>query len=164
MNQKQNNVPVDATINIQQTAELSLCEGNQELKDYYLRLIGQMCPQIKPDQSDYARLCTLKRRIERLVEMLTLFEHSWTEEIPILQKAFFMYLTLENTPRKERQQVIDVWTRWSDFQFRLGSYRGLLSQFLQYHHQIGHELGSLLNPADAETSPEPQETTEKGGE
>lgn len=137
---------------------------NQDLREYYLRQLRLMCPTMSTDKSDNARLAILKQRTERLVEMLTLFEHSWTEEIPALQKACMTYLATEILPRKERQRVIDAWSEWSDFQFQLARYRGLLTQFLQYHHRIGNELESLLSQADAGASSETQETTEKGGE
>lgn len=136
---------------------------NETLKEYYLRQLRQMCPTMDADKSDNTRLAILKQRTARIVEMLTLFEHSWTEEVPVLQKACLSYLATEGIPRKERQQIIDAWAGWSDFQFRLARYRGLLTQFLQYHHRIGHELESLLSPADAETSPESQETNQEGG-
>lgn len=96
--------------------------------------------------------------------MLTLFEHPWTEEIPVLQRACLSYLATDTVPRKERQRLIDAWAGWSDFQYQLARYRGLLTQFLQYHHRIGHELESLLSPADTEISPESQETNQEGGE
>lgn len=136
---------------------------NETLKEYYLRQLRQMCPTMDADKSDNARLAILKQRTARLVEMLTLFEHSWTEEVPALQKACLSYLAMDTVPRKERQQIIDAWAGWSDFQFKLARYRGLLSRFLQYHHRIEQELESLLNPADAETSSEPQETNQEGG-
>lgn len=164
MNPEQNNVSVNAVTDNQQTAGQSLRDENQELREYYLRQLRLMCPTMSTDKSDNSRLLILKQRTGRLIEMLTLFEHSWTEEVPVLQKACLSYLTVDTVPRKERQQVIEAWAGWSDFQFRLARYRGLLAQFLQYHHRIGQELQSLLNPADAGTSPEPQQTTEKGGE
>lgn len=164
MNQEQNNISVNAVTDNQQTAEQLLCDENQELREYYLRQLRLMCPTMSTDKSDNARLGIIKQRTGRLIEMLTLFERSWTEEVPVLQKACLSYLAMDTVPRKERQQIIDAWAGWSDFQFRLARYRGLLSQFLQYHHRIVQELESLLNPADAETSSEPSETTEKGGE
>lgn len=164
MNQEQNNISVNAVTDNQQTAEQPFCDENQELRKYYFRQLRLMCPTMSTDKSDNARLAILKQRTTRLVEMLTLFEHSWTEEVPVLQKACLSYLAVDTVPRKERQQVIEAWAGLSDFLFRLARYRGLLSQFLQYHHRIVQELESLLNPADAETSSEPQESTEKGGE
>lgn len=95
--------------------------------------------------------------------MLTLFEHSWTEEMPVMQKACLSYLTMENIPRKERQELIDAWADWTDFQFKLARYRGLLTQFLQYHHRVRQELESLQNPVNPEESPETNKTDQKGG-
>ena len=163
MNQEQNNQPVDAVLNDQQVAEQSLHDENQEIREYYLRQLRQMYPTMSTDKSDNARLAILKQRTTRLIEMLTLFEHPWTEEVPLLQKACLTYLTTEIISRKERQRIIEAWAGWSDFQFRLARYRGLLTQFLQYHHRIGHELESLLSPADAAISPETQEISQKGG-
>lgn len=160
MNQEQNNGSVNAVTDNQQTAEQP---QNQKLREYYLRHLHLMCPTMSTDLTDYMRLVALKKRTERLIEMLTLFEHSWTEEVPVLQKACLSYLATDTVPRKERQQIIDAWAGWSDFQFRLARYRGLLSQFLQYHHRIGHELESLLSPADTGTAPESPETNQEGG-
>lgn len=164
MNQEQNNISVNTVTDNQQTAGQSLRDEKQNLREYYLYQLRLMCPTIPTDVPDIARLGIIKQRTGRLIEMLTLFEHSWTEEVPVLQKACLSYLAVDTVPRKERQQVIEAWAGWSDFHFRLARYRGLLSQFLQYHHRIVQELESLLNPADAETSSEPSETTEKGGE
>lgn len=165
MNQEeQNNVSVDATTANQQTAEQPLCDETEEVRKYYLRQSHLMYPAMSTDKSDEARLAILKRQAVRLVEMLKLFERPWTEEMPVLQKACLSYLAVDTVPRKERQQVIEAWAGWSDFHFRLARYRGLLAQFLQYHHRIVQELESLLNPADAGASSEPSETTEKGGE
>ena len=136
---------------------------NQILREHYLLLLRQMCTTMSEDKSDKARLAILKQRTGRLVEMLTLFEHSWTEEVPVLQKACLTYLATESIPRKERQQIIEAWAGWSDFQFKLARYRGLLTQFLQYHHRIGHELENLLNSVDTEISLESEEINQEGG-
>lgn len=138
----------------------------EALREHYLLLIRQMCPDMSEDKPDYKKLVALQKRTSRLVEMLTLFEHSWTEEIPILQKACLSYLATENLSRKERQQVIDAWTGWSDFQFKLTPYHELLTQSLQYHLRIRQELESLLsadNTNHTETSAETQEINQKGG-
>ena len=163
MNTEQNNKPVVVTSNIQQVAEQSLHVEYQEVKAYYLRQLRLMCPTMATDKSDNARLAILKQRTDRLVEMLTLFEHSWTEEVPVLQKACLSYLATESVSKKERQRIIDAWAGWSDFQFKLARYRGLLTQFLQYHHRIGQELESLHNSDNVEKSPEPKETNQEGG-
>lgn len=135
----------------------------ETLREHYLLLLRQMCPTMAEDKSDNVRLAILKQRTVRLIEMLTLFEHSWTEEVPVLQKAVLQYLATESTPKKERQQIIDAWAGWSDFQFKLARYRGLLTQFLQYHHRIGQELESLHNSDNVEESPESQENNREGG-
>lgn len=164
MNQEQNNVCVDAVTANQPTAEQSLRDENQKLREYYLRQSRLMYLNMSKDKSDNARLIALKKRTELLIEMLTLFDHSWAEEISLVQKVCLSHLSTGILPRKERGKVIDALNGWSDLLFRLARYRELLLQFLEYHHRIGQELGSLLNPADTEASPEPQETTEKGGE
>ena len=136
---------------------------NETLREHYLLLLRQMCPTMAEDKSNNARLAILKQRIARLIEMLTLFEHSWTEEVPVIQKAVLQYLATEGTPKKERQRIIDAWASWSDFQFKLARYRGLLTQFLQYHHRIGQELENLHNSDNVEESPESQESNQEGG-
>lgn len=135
----------------------------ETLKEHYLQLLRLMCPTMSEDKPDNAKLVILQKRTSRLIEMLTLFEHSWTEETPVIQKAVLQYLATEGTPKKERQRIIDAWAGWSDFQFKLARYRGLLSQFLQYHHRIGQELENLHYSNNAEESPESQETNQEGG-
>ena len=163
MNTEQTHVAIDATFSTQQPAEQPLQGENQKIKEYYLRLIQQMCPRLNPDKTDCERLYTLKKHIEHIIKMLTLFEHSWAEEMPILQKAILTYVALDNIPRKERQRVIDAWTEWSDYQFQHARYRGLLSDFLQYHHHIGQEVNSLLHPVDDVSDSEVKEIIKKGG-
>lgn len=163
MNQEQNNVPVSVTSNTQQITEQPLSNENQTSREYYLRQLHLMCPTISTEQPDTVQLAILKQRIARLTEMLALFEHSWAEEIPVIQKACLSYLTMDSVPRKERQRLIDAWTNWSDVQFKLTRYRGLLAQFLQYHHRVGRELESLQNPGNPEVFPETGEINRKGG-
>lgn len=163
MNQESNHVPVDVATDDQQTTKQTLCDENQELRNYYLRLFCLLWPGQVKGKSDKVRLAALEDRITELLQMLTGFSRSWAEEIPVLQKACFSYLATESLPRKERQQVIEAWTNWSDFLFRLANYRGLLLWYIQYHHNIKHELRNLLNLADSGASPVSQETTDKGG-
>lgn len=163
MNQEQNNIFVDATLENQQATRQSLHNENQELKAYYLHQLQLMFPTMITDKSDSARLAILKQRIDRLVEMLALFEHSWTDEVPVLQKACLSYLATEIISRKERQQVIDAWSSWSNFQFKFARYRGLLTRFLQYHHRIVQELESLHYTGNAKEAPESQELNQEGG-
>lgn len=163
MKEEEKNVPVGDTSNNQQVAGQSLHNENQELKAYYLHQLQLMFPTIVTDKFDSARLTILKQRIDRLVEMLALFEHSWTEEVPVLQKACLSYLATEIISRKERQQVIDAWSSWSNFQFKFARYRGLLTRFLQYHHRIVQELESLHYTGNAKEAPESQELNQEGG-
>lgn len=163
MNQEQNNIFVDATLENQQATRQSLHNENQELKAYYLHQLQLMFPTMVTDKSDSARLAILKQRIDRLVEMLALFEHSWTDEVPVLQKACLSYLATEIISRKERQQVIDAWSSWSNFQFKFARYRGLLTRFLQYHHRIVKELESLHYTGNAKEASESQELNQEGG-
>ena len=163
MNTEQTNVAIDATVSNQQLAEQPLQDEKQESRKYYLRLARQMCPRMEVNQSDIASLCTLKRRTGQFVEMLALFERSWVDEIPVLQKACMTYLSLDNIPRKERQQVIDAWSKWSDFQFRLSRYRRLITLYMEYNQNVRNELKMLVSPAKIETLTEPQEINQKGG-
>lgn len=163
MNQESNPVSVDAVTDNRQTAEQTLCDENQELRNYYLRQVRQLWPGQVKGKSDKVRLAALEDRITELSQMLTGFTRSWAEEIPVLQKACFSYLATEGLPRKERQQVIEAWSNWSDFLFRLANYRGLLLWYIQYHHSIKQELRHLLNRADTGISSVPLESTEKGG-
>lgn len=163
MKQEQNNESVIVTSGNQQAVEQPLCNENQEVREYYLRQLRLMCPTMTKNISDNIRLVALKKRTARLIEMLTLFEHSWTEEVPVLQKACLSYLATEGVSKKERQQLIDAWAGWSDFQFKLARYRGLLTQFLQYYHRTGQELESLQKPNGSEVSPETKATYQEGG-
>lgn len=164
MNQEQNNVSVNVVTDNQPTTEQLLCDETEEMRKYYLRQSRLMYLNMSKDKSDNARLIALKKRTDLLTDMLTLFDRSWAEEISLVQKVCLSHLSTGVLPRKERAKVIDALNGWSDLLFRLARHRELLLQFLQYHHRIGQELGSLLNPADTEASPEPQETTEEGGE
>lgn len=136
---------------------------NKTLREHYLLLAQQMCPNMSEGKTDDKKLTILRKRTSRLIEMLILFGHSWTEEIPVLQKACLSYLTTETLSRKERQQIIDAWGNWLDFQFKLTPYRVLIGQALQYYRGIVHDLESLQNPATPETSSELQEISQEGG-
>lgn len=137
MKEELNNASVDATSNNQQAVEQPLRVENHKIREYYLHQLRQMCPTMSEDKTDKMRLIILKQRTAQLIEMLTLFEHSWAEEVPVLQKACLSYLATEGVSRKERQQIVEVWTSWLDFLFRLAHHRGLLTQFLQYQHRTG---------------------------
>nr|WP_306448516.1 hypothetical protein [Odoribacter splanchnicus] len=80
-----------------------------------------------------------------------------------LAKSLFFLPYRRQHPRKERQQIIEAWTSWSDFQFTLNRYRGLASCFLKYYRRMLQETESLLNAALPEISPESQTTNQEGG-
>lgn len=164
MNQEQTNASVDATTANQPTTEQPLCDETEEVRKYYLRQSRLMYLSMSKDKSDNARLIALKKRTDLLTDMLTLFDRSWAEEISLVQKVCLSHLSTGILPRKERAKVIDALNGWSDLLFRLARHRELLLQFLQYHHRMGQELRNLLPPVGTGVSPEPQETTEEGGE
>lgn len=83
--------------------------------------------------------------------------------MPILQKACLSYLGTENLSRKERQQVIDAWGDWVDFQFKLTPHHELIEQSLRYYHSIVQDIESLQNPETPEALPQQQETGQEGG-
>lgn len=164
MNQEQNNVSVNVVTDNQPTTEQLLCDETEEMWKYYLRQSRLMYLNMSKDKSDNARLIALKKRTDLLTDMLPLFDRSWAEEISLVQKVCLSHLSTGVLPRKERAKVIDALNGWSDLLFRLARHRELLLQFLQYHHRMGQELGSLLTPVGTGASPKPQETTEEGGE
>lgn len=102
MNHEQNNIPVNSIMGNQQTATHPLFDEEQESIKYYLRQLRLMCPTIKKQISDKERLATLKKRTERLIEMLTLMERSWADDILVLQKACLTYFSTEILSQKER--------------------------------------------------------------
>lgn len=140
-----NNVPVGVTSNTQQVVEQPQNEENQALKEYYLRLLRLMYPTMPTDKPDNTNLVILRKRTARLVEMLTLFDRSWTETMPVIQKACLLYMTTENIPKKERERIVDAWGDWTTFLFEISRYRGLLAQFRQYHHRQMQDFEKLLN-------------------
>lgn len=152
MNQNQNNVPVDDNLNNQQIAEQPLHDKNQEIREYYLRQLWLMCPTISENKPDNIKLVILQKRISRLIKMLSLFDRSYIDEIPVIQKAVLQYIATEGIPQKERQQIIESWGNWAAFLFEISCYRGLLTQFLQYHHRQLHDLEHLLGCDSSETS------------
>lgn len=158
MNQNENTKPIVS--NGQQAAEQTLCNKNVEVRNHYFHQQTLMNPDTGAVVSDTAWLLSLKRRTVRFVEMLSLLEHSSVEEIPLLQKACFSYLTEDNIPRKERQQIIEAWCGWTDFLFSLNRYRDLASLFLQYHQRVLQEIESLLPNGSSES----QTTNQEGGQ
>lgn len=163
MNQEQNNESVNVVTDNQQTAEQPQNKMNQTLRKHYLLLVRQMCPNMSADKIDDKKLVVLHKRALRMIEMLKLFGHSWSEEMPILQKACLSYLAIETLSRKERQQVIDAWGDWVDFQFKLTPHRELIEQSLRYYHSIVQDIESLQNSETPEALPELQETSQEGG-
>lgn len=125
---------------------------NQVLKEYYLFLLRQMCPTISDGKSDDERFAILQKRTSRLIEMLTLFDRSYTDEIPVLQKAILQHIATEGVPKKECQQMIESWGNWTNFLFEISRYRGLFSQFLQYQHRQLHNLEHLSGGDSSTTS------------
>lgn len=125
---------------------------NQTLRDHYLQSLRLMCPTISEDKPDNIKLVIFQKRISRLIKMLSLFDRSYIDEIPVIQKAVLQYIAIEGVPQKERQQIIESWGNWAAFLFEISCYRGLLTQFLQYHHRQLHDLEHLLGSDSSETS------------
>lgn len=119
-------------------------EEEQELRDYYLKQFKMMHPVVPPEMTDNTGLATLQRKTTQLIEMLTLFNRPWVDEITVIQKAVLQYLATEGIPKKERQRIIEVWGDWTTFLIGVSRYRGLLTRFLQYHHRQANDLGELL--------------------
>lgn len=128
---------------------------NQTLKEHYLQSLRLMCPTMPEDKLDNTKLAILRRRTSRLIGMLSLFDHSYTDEIPVLQKAILQYIATEGVPKKERQQIIESWGNWTAFLLEISRYRGLLSQFIQYHHHQLDDLEHLLGRDSSETPDQP---------
>lgn len=119
-------------------------EEKQELIKYYSRQFGMMFPIAVPGISGKTELVTLQRKTTQLIEMLTLFNQSWANEITVIQKAVLQYLASEGVPKKERLRIIEVWGDWSTFLIDISRYRGLLVRFLQYHRRQSGDLDKLL--------------------
>ncbi len=134
----------------QETNHPSGCR-NAEVRKHYFHHQLLLNPNATAQLSDDAWLISFKRRAERFADMLTFLEQSWVEGMPVLQKACFSYLTEDYIPRKERQQVIEAWSNWADFQFKLSRYRGLASLFLRYQRRMIREIECLLPPPSAES-------------
>ena len=100
MNQQENTVSVNDTLNALQATEQMLCNETSEVRKHYLHHHLLLNPHATPELSDDAWLINFKRRTERFAEMLEFLERSWAEDIPALQKACFSYLTEDNIPAK----------------------------------------------------------------
>lgn len=113
--------------------------------EYYSKQLEMIYPIASPGMTNRAGLVTLQRRNTSLIEMLTLFNRSWTNEITVVQKAVLQYLATEGISKKERLQIIKVWGDWTAFVLDVSRFKGLLARYLQYHRRQIHDLEELLN-------------------
>ena len=123
--------------------QLSIGE-RQKLAEHYSSLLGMMYTIAAQGMADEAGLVFLQKKTTHLIEMLSLFNRSWANEITVIQKAVFQYLATEGIAKKERQRIIDVWGDWSTFLIDISRYRGLLTQHLQYYQRQVSDLDKLL--------------------
>ncbi len=119
-------------------------EEKQKLMEYYSKQLEMMYPIASPGMTDKAGLVTLQKRNTRLIEMLTLFDRSWADEISVIQKAVLQYLSTEGISKKERLRIVEVWGDWTTFLLDNSRFRVLLGRFLQYHQRQACELNELL--------------------
>lgn len=119
-------------------------EEKQKLMEYYSKQLEMMYPIASPGMTDKAGLVTLQKRNTRLIEMLTLFDRSWADEISVIQKAVLQYLATEGISKKERLRIVEVWGDWTTFLLDNSRFRVLLGRFLQYHQRQACELNELL--------------------
>ena len=88
-----------------QVANQLLIEEKQKLMEYYSKQLEMMYPIASPGMTDKAGLVTLQRRNTSLIEMLTVFDRSWVNEITVVQKAVLQYLATEGISKKERLRI-----------------------------------------------------------
>jgi len=119
-------------------------EEKQKLMEYYSKQLEMMYPIASAGMTDKAGLVTLQRRNTSLIEMLTVFDRSWANEITVVQKAVLQYLATEGISKKERLRIIEVWGDWTTFVLDNSRFRVLLGRFLQYHQRQACELNELL--------------------
>ena len=119
-------------------------EEKQKLMEYYSKQLEMMYPIASPGMTDKAGLVTLQRRNTSLIEMLTVFDRSWVNEITVVQKAVLQYLATEGISKKERLRIVEVWGDWTTFLLDNSRFRVLLGRFLQYHQRQACELNELL--------------------
>ena len=119
-------------------------EEKQKLMEYYSKQLEMMYPIASPGMTDKAGLVTLQKRNTRLIEMLTLFDRSWADEISVIQKAVLQYLATEGISKKERLRIVEVWGDWTTFLLDYSRFRVLRGRFLQYHQRQACELNELL--------------------
>ena len=128
-----------------QVADQLSIKKKKKLMEYYSKQLEMMSPIASPGMTDRAGLVTLQRRNTSLIEMLTLFDRSWANEITVVQKAVLQYLATEGIPKKERLRIVEVWGDWTTFVLDVSRFRGLLTRYLQYHRRQIHDLEELLN-------------------
>ena len=128
-----------------QVANQLSIEEKQKLMEYYSKQLEMIYPIASPGMTNRAGLVTLQRRNTSLIEMLTLFNRSWANEITVVQKAVLQYLATEGISKKERLQIIKVWGDWTAFVLDVSRFKGLLARYLQYHRRQIHDLEELLN-------------------
>lgn len=78
-----------------QVANQLSIEEKQKLMEYYSKQLEMIYPIASPGMTNRAGLVTLQRRNTSLIEMLTLFNRSWANEITVVQKAVLQYLATE---------------------------------------------------------------------
>ena len=115
-------------------------EEKQKLMEYYSKQLEMMYPIASAGMTDKAGLVTLQRRNTSLIEMLTVFDRSWANEITVVLQS----LATEGISKKERLRIIEVWGDWTTFVLDNSRFRVLLGRFLQYHQRQACELNELL--------------------
>ena len=83
-----------------QVANQLSIEEKQKLMEYYSKQLEMIYPIASPGMTNRAGLVTLQRRNTSLIEMLTLFNRSWANEITVVQKAVLQYLATEGISKK----------------------------------------------------------------
>ena len=84
-----------------QVANQLSIEEKQKLMEYYSKQLEMIYPIASPGMTNRAGLVTLQRRNTSLIEMLTLFNRSWANEITVVQKAVLQYLATEGISKKD---------------------------------------------------------------
>ena len=119
-------------------------EEKQKLMEYYSKQLEMMYPIASPGMTDKAGLVTLQKRNTRLIEMLTLFDRSWADEISVIQKAVLQYLATEGISKKERLRIVEVWGDWTTFLLDNSRFRVLILLVLLMRLIMFNQLGILL--------------------
>lgn len=150
MSQEQNNVSLDATLNLQQVAEQPVNEFREKQKQYYLEQARLLCPTVPAESSEKYRLGTLLHKTKRIINMLTYFDRAWEDGMPEIQKACLTFLVTDNIPKKERLKVVEKWGNWTEFLVGASRYRSFITQILQYYHRQLHDLERLVGREPSE--------------